>query len=193
MPSIEEVDLEMSYAFSCNPGDSYQGFEQTGSDRIEHFQKHFEPTLMMLNQYAILDLHMEISKKGRLHYHGWLTFRSETLLLFYLKFVHALMKRCTFTLVVVDWDKDPKGSKWKEYITKQTAWFKPYRWRSPKDKSPFGIDNKTKCMILDVPKEIKKKGRPKKVPEALSNSYDSKLPNHGPGNLGYNLLEGEPE
>lgn len=123
----EDINYGEQYALTINPCDKpHQYFNANSARRAkdfhknasEHLEKLFSPT------YCRIKLKLEISKKGRLHYHGWISFTDDDdIRNFFLVVVRKLQDFCTFDLHKIV-DKKVDGKKfdgtWKQYVNKQS-------------------------------------------------------------------------
>lgn len=113
MIDVEKVCYGQNYTFNYNPEDSRQYWNQ--DDRVMKFYKYHKQFVFgNLNCYFLL--RMEISKLGRLHYHGIIRWdNKEILYKFLVENVHQLTLNGTFE---IDTIADPK--EWDRYMSKQT-------------------------------------------------------------------------
>lgn len=114
---IEKVSLLKWHTLNLNPDDSRQYWDTNSVlSRIDSMGSYVEKYIIPeLKKYAMVELYMEVSPKGRLHFHGVIMFTSNThLRQFYLEYIHTMLSKFTMTLGVIN-DKDV----WYNYITKQ--------------------------------------------------------------------------
>ncbi|AXH73544.1 MAG: putative replicase [Cressdnaviricota sp.] len=71
IPSPEEIHLKTKYTFNFNPSDEYQYFGK--EDRLKMFTN-WSNTYVFNTFCAKLEVYLEISRLGRLHYHGTIEF-----------------------------------------------------------------------------------------------------------------------
>ena len=108
---FEEMTTNVQYAVTLNPEDDHQ--EWSALDRLSDFyHKQKKILTFMLKDSAHLDLMVELSPNGRLHFHGYLTLYDK--IAFYLNVVHNLSKKYSIKI-----DTLTSDGKWKEYIEKQ--------------------------------------------------------------------------
>jgi len=110
----EEVNKDTLYTFSLNPDDDHQFWKENNSLQRElkftdFWRKFLERYLTPVAQY---DIHLEVSRLGRLHFHGTIQFKD--IKEFYLYTLHWMLHICQ---IEIDTIKDPLV--WKEYCTKQ--------------------------------------------------------------------------
>lgn len=117
--SPETIQLNTNYAITINPCDDYQFFkEETGDSRITKSNNHIT-YLIRNNPNYIFDLHLEVSRKGRIHYHGTLSFtHTNHIRNFYLEFIPKLLLSHH---IEIDTISDPK--KWEDYCKKSKILF----------------------------------------------------------------------
>lgn len=109
--SPEELELNTFYATTWNPSDKYQYFGNP--KRIELLT---EITERMIIEFPNTDLHfnMEVSRAGRLHFHGTIRWKSYTAITdFFINRVPELIDKWNIDMTPIT---DP--SKWVDYCTK---------------------------------------------------------------------------
>lgn len=115
-PSPEDVTPITDYAITLNPSDAHQCFETTKTaNRIQTFHTNMFGLVggILCNYYY--SLRLEVSPRGRLHYHGIISFRSkEEILDFFIYSVHLLQKHFMYEIDTIE-DRQV----WDEYCTKQ--------------------------------------------------------------------------
>lgn len=112
LPDYEDFDYTKWYALTINPSDKFQYF--ANPHRISLCIKDIKETILFY-KYILFELYMEISPKGRIHWHGRIGFDSQyDVTMFYIFAVHGLLTKSTVVIKDID-DND----KWTEYITKQ--------------------------------------------------------------------------
>lgn len=121
----EDIEVGTDYAFTINPEDKHQFFNCNSLNRVREFHKHACERLedIFTSTLCRVKLKLEISKKGRLHYHGWINFSDEDdIINFFLVVVHKLESYCTYDLHMIKDEKNDgkefKGT-WREYVYKQ--------------------------------------------------------------------------
>lgn len=114
IPSVEDVLSKLKYELTMAPDDSLQHFNQ--SNRINNFVKTINKKLF-IQLYPYIrptKLHIEISKLGRLHLHGTISFKSKLMIkLFFVDQVKNLTDHFTIAM------NPYRGDIWDEYIVKQ--------------------------------------------------------------------------
>lgn len=118
-PSPEEVIPNLSYAFTINPNDDYQCYKS--EHRVHSFVVLVSNFLanIGLDRISRYSLNVEISKKGRLHGHGYITFASKCdIYSFFVNVVHKLASMCTYIIKPID-----NTETWEKYINKQSDVF----------------------------------------------------------------------
>lgn len=108
-PSVESMEEGVRYAFTLNPDDTYQQFDQPL--RLSRFYDMMKAMLLSYSDSFIVNATVEVSKNGRLHLHGFITFKN--LLRFYIDDVHRLQKVSTYCIKVLD-----DEAEWEEYCSK---------------------------------------------------------------------------
>jgi len=114
---IEKLTLCEWHTFNLNPDDSRQYWDNNSVlNRIDSMESYVEKYLIPeLKKYAMVEMYMEVSPKGRLHFHGVIMFTTNTYLrLFYLDYIHNILTKFTMTMGKIT-DKQI----WYDYITKQ--------------------------------------------------------------------------
>lgn len=113
LPSMEDMEPYVKYAFTFNPCDQYQHF----ASYTDRFTKCMSSCREIFTQYipaVRVVLYPEISKMGRFHFHG--TIEICDVLKFYLEGVHDLSVLGTFEIDTID----PKSyDVWDKYCNKQ--------------------------------------------------------------------------
>lgn len=115
IPEYEVFECDTSYAITYNP-----------CDKIQHFRAHdrltlctaevLEKVFFSMHTFEIV-LYPEISKKGRIHYHGYITVFDKDA--FYCHNIHHLMTHGTCVIKAIS-DK----AVWFKYIMKQATFHK---------------------------------------------------------------------
>lgn len=110
-PELVLVDTE--YTLTINPNDDFQFFNDIGSERIKKSENHIK-YLMRKYPNFIMNLQLEVSRTGRLHWHGTILFKKQKHITdFYLEAIHDLLLKHH---IEMDTIADPQ--KWKEYCLK---------------------------------------------------------------------------
>lgn len=106
----EEIKKETPYTLSVNPDDDHQYWHS--DERIKNSVRWMQQTINLIKAKIIL--HMEISRNGRLHYHGTITFANEKdIQRFYVLSLHSLLNKSTIEI-----DDISDSSCWDTYCTK---------------------------------------------------------------------------
>lgn len=109
-PSVEDISKDVTYAFTFNPSDGYQEWDQPL--RINRFIDRMVPVFDKLSVTAEVEATLEISKGGRLHYHGIIKFKN--ILNFFVDTVYWLRTVGTYCIKEIE-----DVEKWTEYCGKQ--------------------------------------------------------------------------
>lgn len=121
MISPEEIVLNTKYSITINPEDSYQFWsEPMKGERIKKSTNHMRH-IMRQNPNYHLDLQMETSSLGRLHWHGTILFKDDNNLLeFFLTFIHDFLTKHVIEIdIITDKEISKKYKNWEAYCTKQ--------------------------------------------------------------------------
>nr|UOF78872.1 rep protein [Cressdnaviricota sp.]UOF83105.1 rep protein [Cressdnaviricota sp.] len=111
--SPESITVNTSYTFTLNPCDDLQYFDQI--DRIKSLEGYAINYILPVVP-AIVDIYMEVSRAGRLHFHGTINFPTIAHIKdFYVNVIHKLSKKFQ---IEIDTICDP--DKWREYCTKSS-------------------------------------------------------------------------
>lgn len=114
-PKPEHLNTNTTYSISLSPSDRQQYYES--KDRVCKFKTQwYGRFLIHLSPYASYDLYMEVSKEGRLHFHG--TIQIKDILNFYLISIPFMRDNMTYE---IDTIKDL--AEWLKYCTKQAHLF----------------------------------------------------------------------
>lgn len=111
--SIEDIELEEPYTFTVNPSDKYQFWDT--EDRVVSATGYMNTFfLKQIGKFSFIELQMEISPKGRIHYHGQIMFYSYSQVKsFYLETIPFLLKSYEIEIGLIDDISD-----WKIYCEK---------------------------------------------------------------------------
>jgi len=115
----EDVETTQFYPFTINPQDELQ---HVGADaqRLRLVHRDLSEIISKL-RYSSYDLYAELSKLGRVHYHG--TILINDVLQFFIYDIHILKKIGSFKIATYkDEGSSPKG--WETYYMKQATLFK---------------------------------------------------------------------
>lgn len=108
---FEHMLLNTVYCITLNPEDDGQCFGNI--QRINDFmEKHKKALNVIIKDTCHLELMLEISPSGRLHFHGYITLFDK--ISFYSDIIHNLMKKY---MIEIDIINDP--CVWNNYIVKQ--------------------------------------------------------------------------
>lgn len=123
----ELIEIGTEYAFTVNPSDFHQYWQCNSGHRVENFvHKSRQLLIRMLAPHAQYRMRLEISKGGRLHYHGYISFNSKAQIRdFFVTVIHKLQSFCTYDLhQIKDLRTDGSSFKgtWKQYVNKQSFW-----------------------------------------------------------------------
>lgn len=132
LPEPEDVVLSKDYCFTVSPSDKHQSYKYNSKTRVTEFMKQWNE---IFNKYfksittIRVKLRMEVSKHGRLHFHGWIRFRTEDdIRIFYVYIFPHLKDNCTFDIHEFK-DKKSNGDEfvgkyktWIDYVNKQNLY-----------------------------------------------------------------------
>nr|UOF80451.1 rep protein [Cressdnaviricota sp.]UOF81224.1 rep protein [Cressdnaviricota sp.] len=107
------VEPNIPYTLTINPNDDYQFFKENMEDRIKKSVNHMN---YILKNYTCLhiNLQMDISRTGRIHWHGTITFPCEmSIKRFFFEIIHELL-----TKHIIEIDTIEDLVKWTEYMNK---------------------------------------------------------------------------
>jgi len=114
----KQIEVNVEYAFTINPCDEYQFWKESGSERIKKSVDHMK---RLITSYPNINMNMYIdfSKTGRIHWHGFLLFRHiDNIKYWYEEVVHKI----SFTHNL-DMDTIKDRNVWFLYCTKvQHLW-----------------------------------------------------------------------
>lgn len=114
----ECVSIDTKYTFTLNPSDDFQFFKEDPETRITKSINHIKYIIRNNPNYH-MDLFLEVSCKGRLHWHGTLLFKHNNHIKnFYLQFIPQILNNHS---IEIDTIADP--DKWLEYCTKSKHLF----------------------------------------------------------------------
>lgn len=115
VPILEPQYMEINkkYTFTVSPDDSYQFFDQLGSERITKATNHMQ-SILDKNHFLDIDLWIDVSRTGRIHWHGTILFKHiNHIRLFYEELVHEWTKKHQLEI-----DTIADEGKWTEYCQK---------------------------------------------------------------------------
>lgn len=145
---VSDLKVGEIYSVTLNPNDRYQYWDH--EKRFEMFCKWLLKIMHGLRSHVELDLHTEISLKGRLHAHGKIVFKD--VYNFYLKDFNMLIGMCNIDIDTINnqdiWDtyvsKQQDASTYKHYTLDDTS-FKI----CPIDKTKFKVTKYIKTCLDD--------------------------------------------
>lgn len=109
--SPDEIELKTPYAITIAPCDTRQYWDK---DLREDMVKNDMAKIIMENKCELM-LYMEVSRTGRLHWHGYIAFNEYSQIKdFYVKKLHKLLSQN-----VIEIDKITDPLVWEMYIQKQ--------------------------------------------------------------------------
>jgi hypothetical protein len=108
IPNMEDIDCDTQYAFTLNPSDKHQHFGKT--NRLSKCITELE--VILFHNSASYCLFPEISKKGRVHYHGYIKIHNPYN--FFLNAIHYILNHGTIVIKKIE-----DEGKWEDYILKQ--------------------------------------------------------------------------
>lgn len=113
--SPEVIIAKTLYSITLNPSNDRQGWNscKTSKERIEWVSACMQ-ILMAKIPNIQLDLYMEVSRTGRLHFHGTISFNSnDEIRLFFVEYIQSWLQ-----LMHIDIDTIEDPEKWYTYCTK---------------------------------------------------------------------------
>lgn len=109
----KEILSQVEYSYTVNPSDDYQYWGLPMDDRIKKSKTHMNYVLRRWPNMRCT-LHMDISRNGRIHWHGTIKFLHENhIKQYFFETIHELQKEHNIDM---DGLKDPKV--WEEYCKK---------------------------------------------------------------------------
>lgn len=113
--SPEVITPLVKYTLTMNPDDDHQFWGV--DDRIDAVLKYFKYQVKMLSTLCNIDVYMEMSKTGRLHWHGTIEFKDyKGVKNFYLFQIHNMLKT-----MQIEMDTIADSEKWLTYCTKSQS------------------------------------------------------------------------
>ncbi len=110
---------DVVYSFTINPSDAGQYFKATTIQRFRQFTDYnFKHLNTILLDYCDITVYPEISRQGRIHYHGYI--RINDIFNFHLFSLHRLKEVYIYEIDTID-----KSTKWSEYIHKDKSVIEP--------------------------------------------------------------------
>lgn len=108
IPEMDSIFTGIAYAFSFNPSDKHQYFGQ--SNRLNKCVSDLDS--IFLYKSMKYELYPELSRKGRIHFHGYVIFDEP--IEGYMYSIPLLLKHGTITIIPIE-----DSLKWMEYCCKQ--------------------------------------------------------------------------
>jgi len=109
--SPEEVKINVKYTITLNPNDTYQFFADK-QNRLKNHTEYWQKYIQVLS--AEIHCIQEVSKLGRLHWHGTILFKTQqNINNFYINNMHCLTEHCMCHITLIT-DKD-----WEEVYMKK--------------------------------------------------------------------------
>lgn len=119
--SPEDMLPNVKYTLTINPNDSFQFWDDILDpyQRVKKATNHMRHVIRQ-NPNFHMDLQMEISRNGRLHWHGTILFKTDDKILeFFLGFVHEFLTKHTMEIDIISTIQISKKWKdWDEYCLK---------------------------------------------------------------------------
>lgn len=123
--SPEEVVLDGWYSFNLNPQQQHE-LEATPIARWNKTYQEIQSLISIFIPYAEIEGHLELSRTGRIHMHGYVLFKD--IAGFYLV-LPKILKKCTIEIdTIADMDY------WQSYCTKSSKVLKQYQTKIKQDK-----------------------------------------------------------
>lgn len=111
----EEIELDTQYTLTINIADLHGQFDIDHNRLYVYVQKYIRRKGIEFRLYP------EYSKKGRLHLHGIITFKTGNAIM---DFYASVMEQTYKSMMEIDTIEDIQT--WSEYITKQEKYMRPY-------------------------------------------------------------------
>jgi len=91
--SPDKMDLNTLYTFTISPNDDYQFWNDKESERLKKATNHMK-YIMRQHINVCLWLQVDVSRNGRIHWHGTICFKYRTSLKeFYSEIIHELLTK----------------------------------------------------------------------------------------------------
>lgn len=110
LPAPEAITIGVPYTFNYNPDDSHQYFNC--ADRLDKAKSYMTIWLAKLKPH--IRIHLELSKMGRLHWHGTIKFQNNAQVLEF--FLFKIIQLTGNGHIEIDTISDME--EWSKYITK---------------------------------------------------------------------------
>lgn len=111
---MENIELNKWYSITINPE---KQFEKDGYLRYTSVLKHVQRVLNEYTSNIEYYLKMEVSKLGRVHFHGWVKYRKDISMIY----ICLIPKLISIATISIDYIDDPDI--WHDYVTKQCKCF----------------------------------------------------------------------
>lgn len=163
-PNVEDIKFKEDMAFTIAPNDQHQYFKENSLHRIQMFHTIVsEKIFQQLSPFADYRLFLEISKNGRLHYHGYIRILNYG---FFIKAVYELQQWCTYCIKKLA-EKDEVNNRfstsgWVKYINKQNMFRDTIDPEYRTISNEIRLKQKEATIISDFMKPKKKKESEKK-------------------------------
>lgn len=109
----DKVLINTLYTFTMNPNDDYQYWKEDESQRISKSLRHIK-FILRKYIYINLDLIIDVSRTGRIHWHGTVNFKHENCIKrFFMEAIHELL-----TKFHIEMDTIADIDKWTAYCKK---------------------------------------------------------------------------
>lgn len=123
--SPEEVNCDGWYTFNLNPEKQFE-LEATPVARWNKTYQEIQSLISIFMPYAEIEGNLEISRKGRIHMHGYIMFKD--IAGFYLT-LPKILKKCFIEIdTIADMDY------WQQYVTKSAKVLRKYQVKIKQDK-----------------------------------------------------------
>lgn len=89
--SPEEIQVDVKYTLTLCPDDSLQFWNANEIQRLERSQDYIRSLLLNLGKNTDINIWLEVSRTGRIHYHGTIMFASKnSVKTFFLTKIHKI-------------------------------------------------------------------------------------------------------
>lgn len=157
--SPEDLKIGKKYSFTLNPLLQYFDCEK----RVQLVQEFVFDLLLHLDKSFNCKLVMEISKGGRIHYHGCIEFKD--IIKFFIHNVNRLQSNFTYEI-----DEINGPEKWQEYVVKQKDMWPDKR------QLEINIDDKLREKLLfTTVKKVKNEKNHRQSKEILNDIMDDDI------------------
>lgn len=149
--SPEMIQANVQYTLTLSPDDDRQFWSV--DDRPNAVRKYYTHILQTLEAICDIDMQIECSRTGRLHYHGIIMFHSQkSITNFFVYHIHRLL-----LTMQIEIDTIESKEKWNDYINKSSLLFPSGRLTSndvKKNKPMPPIIKHKDYFTKDIPKEL---------------------------------------